>query len=197
MSTTLTPEIPAPEPRSRRQRTRLILLVVVPLVAAAIALGFYLKGGRYVSTDNAYVKADKVPVSTEVSGAVKDVLVHENQTVNAGQILFRLDPVPFQVAVAKAEAKLAQVRTDLSALQASYREKQAEISIARTRLGFAALLGTCVAVKTAVSAWLHVTTGMVSLEHAPGFNKGDWPDMADVRWGTQIFSHYGYRPYWE
>ena len=127
----------APEPHSPRQRTRMILLVVVPLIAAAIALVFYLKGGRYVSTDNAYVKADKVPVSAEVSGAVRDVLVHENQAVSAGQALFRLDPAPFQVAVAKAEAKLAQARTDLSALQASYREKQAEIALARTRLAFA------------------------------------------------------------
>jgi membrane fusion protein (multidrug efflux system) len=137
MSAPQTAESRAPEPRSRRQRTRMILLVVVPLIAAAIALAFYLEGGRYISTDNAYVKADKVPLSAEVSGAIKDVLVHENQTVSAGQVLFRLDPAPFQVAVAKAEAKLAQVRTDLSALQASYREKQAEIALARTRLAFA------------------------------------------------------------
>ena len=138
MSDPLTPESHAAEPRPRRRHARLILLVVVPLIAAAIALGFYLKGGRTVSTDNAYIKADKVPVSAEVSGAVKDVLVHENQIVSAGQILFRLDPAPFQVAVAKAEAKLAQVRTDFSAMQASYREKQAEIALARTRLAFAA-----------------------------------------------------------
>ena len=137
MSAPQTAESRAPEPRSPRQRTRLILLVVVPLIAAAIALVFYLNGGRYVSTDNAYIKADKVPVSAEVSGAVRDVLVHENQAVSAGQVLFRLDPAPFRVAVAKAEAKLAQVRTDLSALQASYREKQAEIALARTRLAFA------------------------------------------------------------
>lgn len=137
MSDTPTSDSLAPEAPSRRRRTRLLLLVVVPLIAAAIALAFYLKGGRYVATDNAYVKADKVPVSTEVSGAVEEVLVHENQAVSAGQVLFRLDPAPFQVAVAKAEAKLAQVRTDLSALQASYREKQAEIVLARTRLAFA------------------------------------------------------------
>src|SRR5512139_1930236 len=137
MSDTPTSESLAPEARSRRQRTRLLLLVVVPLIAAAIALAFYLKSGRYVATDNAYVKADKVPVSTEVSGAVADVLVHENQVVNAGQVLFRLDAAPFRVAVAKAEAKRDQVRTDLSALQASYGEKQAEIVLARTRLAFA------------------------------------------------------------
>ncbi len=139
MSAPRTPEIHAPEagPRSRRQRARPILLVVVPLIVVAIALGVYLNGGRHVSTDNAYIKADKVPVSAEVSGSVQDVPVRENQAVSAGQVLFRLDPAPFRVAVAKAEAKLAQVRTDLSALQARYREKQAEIALARTRLAFA------------------------------------------------------------
>ena len=139
MSDTQTSERPLPEtrPNSRRPRTRLILLVVVPLIAAAVALAIYLHGGRYVSTDNAYIKADKVPVSAEVSGAIRDVLVHENQAVRAGQVLFRLDPAPFEVAMEKAEAKLAEVRTDLSALQASYREKQAEIALAQTRLAFA------------------------------------------------------------
>ena len=122
---------------SKRRLKRLILLVVVPLIAV-LAVGIvYLKGGRYVETDNAYIKADKVPISAEVSGTVKEVLVDENQSVIAGQALFRLDPAPFQVAVAKAEAKLAQVRTDLAALRASYREKQAEITLARTKHTFA------------------------------------------------------------
>jgi len=120
------------------RRKRVILLVVVPLIAVLASLAVYLSGGRYVETDNAYVKAAKVPVSAEVSGTVLQVLVQENQAVKAGQPLFRLDPAPFQVAVAKAEAKLAQVRTDLLALRASYREKQAEIAIDRTRLAFAA-----------------------------------------------------------
>lgn len=122
----------------RRKLKRLILLVVVPLTAALVSLVVYLNGGRYIDTDNAYVKAAKVPVSAEVSGTVVEVLVQENQAVTARQPLFRLDPAPFQVAVAKAEAKLAQVRTDLLALKASYREKQAEIAIARTKLAFAA-----------------------------------------------------------
>lgn len=120
-----------------RRSKRLILLVVVPLVAALLVLVVYLKGGRYVETDNAYVKADKVPVSAAVSGTIKEVLVQENQAVVAGQSLFRLDAAPFQVAVDRAEAKLAQVRTDLAAVKASYREKQAEISVGRTRYAFA------------------------------------------------------------
>ncbi|MBZ0092895.1 MAG: HlyD family secretion protein, partial [Sulfuricellaceae bacterium] len=96
-----------------------------------------LKGGRYVETDNAYVKADKVPVSADVSGTIKEVFVRENQTVTRGQPLFRIDSAAFRVAVDKAEAKLAQVRADLAAMQASYREKQAEIALARTKYAFA------------------------------------------------------------
>lgn len=127
----------APQATQANRRTRTLLLIVVPAIALAIAAGVYLHGGRYVETDNAYVKADKIPVSAEVSGTVREVLVSENEKVAAGQLLFRLDDAPFKVAVAKAEAKLAQVRTDLSALQASYYEKQAEIALAHTRLAFA------------------------------------------------------------
>lgn len=120
-----------------RDRQRVVLLVIVPLIAALAVLGIYLHGGRYVETDNAYVKADKVPVSAEVSGAIREVLVQENQPVKAGEVLFRLNSEPYQVAVARAQAKLAQVRADVLALKASYREKQAEITLARTKLAFA------------------------------------------------------------
>src|SRR2546425_6936770 len=128
--------IPLPIRRPRRFQ-RLMLLVVVPLIAALVVLVVYLGGGRYVGTDNAYVEADKAPISAQVAGTIKDVLVQENEGVAAGQVLFRLDPVPFQVAVAKAEANLAQTRTNLMSLKASYREKQVEISLARTRHAFA------------------------------------------------------------
>lgn len=119
------------------QRRRLLLLVGVPILVAVGSLLVYLNGGRYVDTDNAYVKADKVPVSSQISGVVKEVLVRENETVLAGQPLFRIDPAPFLVAVAKAEAKVSQVRVDLAALKANYREKQAEIKLAGTRHEFA------------------------------------------------------------
>ncbi len=128
----------APVARRRANRARRVqLMIVVPLIAA-LAVGLvYLHGGRYVETDNAYVKADEVPISTEVPGKIEQVLVAENQAVKAGQVLFRIDPAPFEVAVARAEADLAQVRTDLAATRASFREKQAEIKLARTRYDFA------------------------------------------------------------
>ena len=125
-----------PRPSARRVR-RLVLLIVVPVLIAVISMVVYLKGGRYVTTDDAYLKADMVPVSVEVSGTVEDVLVKENQLVKAGQPLFRLDPTPFRMEEAKAEARLGQVRTNLEALMASYREKQSEIVVAETNHDYA------------------------------------------------------------
>ena len=122
---------------SARGLKRLILLLVVPLIVALIVGGIYLRGGRMVETDNAYVKADLVPVSAEVAGTITEVLIRENQAVSAGQALFRIDPAPFEVAVSKAAAKLAQVRIDLAAMKAEFHEKQAEIVVARTRYAFA------------------------------------------------------------
>ncbi len=116
---------------------RLILLVVIPLATLSVAVIVYLSSGRYVETDNAYVKADKFPVSSEISGTIKEVLVNENQQVTAGQALFRLDAAPFELGKTKAEAELAQARTDLAALKASYQEKQAEVTHARTQYAFA------------------------------------------------------------
>jgi len=115
---------------------RLLLLGVIPTLAAAIAGVVYLQGGRIVETENAYLKADKVPVNSQVSGIVKELLISENQVVPAGQVLFRLDAEPFRLAVDKAQAKLSQVRTDLAVMKASYREKQAEITLAQTKHAF-------------------------------------------------------------
>lgn len=140
MSDVSTGNMPAPRfkdsPSSRRLK-RLVLLVIIPLIAVSGVALAYLKGGRYVETDNAYVKADKIAVSADVSGTIKEVLVQENQKVAAGQPLFRIDTASFQVAVDKAEAALSQVRTDLAALKATYRGKQAEITLAKTKYVFA------------------------------------------------------------
>ena len=126
-----------PEISPARRRVRLLLLILVPLIAAIIGLIFYLLGGRYVETDNAYVKADKLPISTQVSGLVATVAVQENQAVAAGQLLFSLDEADFIVEQAQAEAKLAQVVTDLNALKASFAEKQAELDLAQSQLVYA------------------------------------------------------------
>ncbi|HEY2137411.1 MAG TPA: HlyD family secretion protein [Xanthobacteraceae bacterium] len=100
-----------------RARARTILLVIVPLVALVAGLAFYLAGGRYVSTDNAYVGAQKVLITPDISGKIDHIAVREGQHVAAGEALFEIDPVPYRLALAQAQAKLAAVRTDFTKLK--------------------------------------------------------------------------------
>jgi membrane fusion protein (multidrug efflux system) len=103
-----------------RARSRMILLVIVPMIALLVGLGFYLTGGRYISTDNAYVGAQKVLITPDISGKVSRVLVTEGQHVAAGDDLFEIDPTPFQLALRQAQSKLDSVRTDFANLKSNY-----------------------------------------------------------------------------
>jgi membrane fusion protein, multidrug efflux system len=115
----------APQSPPRRW-LRWALFALLPLVL--IAGGYwYVTGGRVMSTDDAYVEADKVGISTDVSGIVKEIDVTNNQHVENGQVLFRLDDLPFRLAVERAEAQVGNVRNDLNALKANYRDMQAQI----------------------------------------------------------------------
>ncbi|WP_287977810.1 HlyD family secretion protein [Sphingomonas sp.] len=122
---------------SRRSRLRLPLLIAAPIVALVLGLFFYLSGGRYQETDNGYIQAGLVPVAASVSGPVIAVMVHNNQHVRAGDVLFRIDPAPFQAAVDEAAAELANARSQVSSLRANYREGEAGLAAARARLAYA------------------------------------------------------------
>src|SRR5262249_58196701 len=104
------PAVAATAKRSLREtfraHRRLILLVILPLIALLVGTGFYLSGGRYISTDNAYVGAQKVLITPDISGKIDKVSVREGQHVAAGDPLFEIDPQPFRLALAQAEAKL-------------------------------------------------------------------------------------------
>ena len=121
-----------------RSSRRFILLVVIPAIAAMVGIFIYLSGGRYATTDNAYTKADVISIRPRVAGAVAERLVAENDHVSAGQLLLVLDRKPYEVALAKAEAKRDEVRTNLAALHASYSEKQSELQLAITNRDYAA-----------------------------------------------------------
>ncbi len=126
-----------PRPARRRGFLRAALLVGVPLAAATVALYLYAGGGRHVETDNAYVKAHIIVVSAEVAGRVAAVEVRDNQAVAAGALLFRIDPAPFEVAIARADSQVAVVRTDLESLRAEHRGALAEGAEAEERIRFA------------------------------------------------------------
>lgn len=124
-------------PRTPQQRRlRFWLLGVAPAIAIAGILAIWLLGGRYVSTDNAYVKANLVNVSAEVSGTVSAIAVVENQPVHRGDLLMRIDPAAYDVAVAQAEATLRQTRLQIESTKASYAQKLAALASAQADLEF-------------------------------------------------------------
>ncbi|HEY7971437.1 MAG: HlyD family secretion protein [Xanthobacteraceae bacterium] len=114
-----------------KQYRRVILLCVLPLLAGAIALTVYLMGGRYISTDNAYVGAQKVLITPDVAGKINRIDVIEGQHVEPGDLLFEIDPVPFQLAVTQAESRLAMVRTDFDNLKTNLKSLTQLIQLAR------------------------------------------------------------------
>src|SRR5689334_11365146 len=102
-----------------RRYRRVLLLVVLPLAAATGGLVFYLNGGRYVSTDDAYVGAQKVLITPDISGKIDKVVVKEGQHVNEGDVLFEIDAEPFRLAVDQARAQLDQAKTTYDNLTAN------------------------------------------------------------------------------
>jgi membrane fusion protein (multidrug efflux system) len=122
---------------SRRKRWRTILLLLGPVVLLLGGLAYYLQGGQYETTDNAYLQSGQVSVSPNVSGRVIAVEVENNQHVHKGDVLFRIDPEPYETAVAEAKAALAGARTDVASLRANYAQGQAELAAAQDKLHFA------------------------------------------------------------
>ena len=102
----------------------------LPLVAIAVALFAWLSAGRFIGTDNAYVKGDRVYVATEISGPIVEVAVRENQSVSRGQLLFRLDDQPYRTALAKIDAEIEIQRAEIRGLRAQWRTKREEIKAA-------------------------------------------------------------------
>lgn len=104
-----------------RARARLILLAILPALVLASGLALYLTGGRYISTDNAYIGEQKVLVTPDVSGKIAHVFVQEGQRVAAGDKLFEIDPAPFEIALRQAQSKLDGIRTDFANLKNNYK----------------------------------------------------------------------------
>jgi membrane fusion protein (multidrug efflux system) len=119
------------QPRTSRKRLRLILLAVIPLIAVAGGLYFYLISGRYISTDNAYIGAQKVLITPDISGKIAKVTVTEGQRVNAGDALIEIDPEPFRITVAMTQARLDSVKIDFDNLKANLASTTRRIALAR------------------------------------------------------------------
>ncbi len=134
-------ETPPPASAARRPaRRRLIrfsLLILGPLLVLLVSGYFYFTGGRFVETDNAFIKSDKVLIAAEVSGLISEVSVRENQRVEKGDELFRIQDHSYRIALMAAEAGLANARDRIASLKATHRQKQEELALARTNIAFA------------------------------------------------------------
>ena len=130
-----TPDTPVVE-RGWKRRARLPLMLFGPVLVAAVAAYVYLAGGRYETTDDAYVQTARVSISANVAGRVVELAVHDNQLVHTGDLLYRLDDAPFKIAVDEAAAQLAAARLQVDSLKANYRQRQAELASARDTVAF-------------------------------------------------------------
>ena len=122
---------PLSPPAAKRRWLRPVLLVSVPLLIVIVGAFLWLTSGRFVSTDNAYVRQDKVSVSSDVAGRIVEVSARENQSVKAGDLLFRIDPEPYRIAVAQANAAIAIAQVDVGTLRSNFRGTSADIQAAR------------------------------------------------------------------
>jgi membrane fusion protein (multidrug efflux system) len=114
-----------------KERLRWPLLLAFPLALAVAGASKYLAEEPYVSTTDAFVRAAKVTLNARVSGQVVEVAVKDNQRVHKGQLLVRIDPEPYQIAVEQAEAGLNTARLQIDGLKATYRQQQAQLQSAK------------------------------------------------------------------
>ena len=93
----------------------------LPAIVFAVSLFVWLSAGRYVSTDNAYVKGDRAQIAPELSGIIVEVPVKENQHVSRGQLLFKLDDQSYRLSLARIDAEIETTRADIRGLRAQWR----------------------------------------------------------------------------
>jgi membrane fusion protein, multidrug efflux system len=115
---------------------RPLALIGVPLLVVAGALMFWLNGGRYASTENAFVKADIAQIASEVPGRIVEVRARDHQSVAEGELLVQLDPEPYRLALARADAEVDSARAAVEALKVSLRENRADAKETENRLTY-------------------------------------------------------------
>jgi len=113
-----------------------LALIGVPVLIVLGALVFWLQGGRHISTENAFVKADIAQIASEIPGRIMELGVRDHSSVAAGDVLLRLDPANYRLALAKAEAEVDSARAAVEQMKANLREIRAEAKEAENKLEF-------------------------------------------------------------
>ena len=128
--------VPPVKPAKRRRWVRTVLLTVGPVIVVVVGAYLYFTAGRFIETDNAYVKADVAIVSSEVAGPITTVAVHENQAVKLGDVLVTIDDRPFTVALQRARAQLGAINDLVESFRAGYRQTSEQLALDRTTAAY-------------------------------------------------------------
>ena len=118
----------SPQEVKGKQGIRRALMFGGVFAVLVICAWFYSTSGRYIETENAYVKADKIMITPEVAGRIVAVNIKDNSVVSKGDTLFTIDPAPFEVAVAKAKAQVAEADAQIQQLKAEYSQKKENLA---------------------------------------------------------------------
>jgi membrane fusion protein (multidrug efflux system) len=118
------------------KRMQRLALIGVPVLIVLGALIFWLQGGRHISTENAFVKADIAQIASEIPGRIMELGIRDHSVVSAGDVLLRLDPASYRLALAKAEAEVDSARASVEQMKANLREIRAEAKEAENKLEF-------------------------------------------------------------
>lgn len=124
----------AATPARRRNWMRSLLWIAGPALVLGIGGWLYVTSGRFAATDNAYVQADHVTVAPQIAGRVVEVNMRENQAVTKGDVLFRIDPEPLEIAYARMQAQVESVGSMLGAARSGYASAQADLRSAQADL---------------------------------------------------------------
>ena len=116
---------------------RIVIVVLSIALAGVLGALYYRHYGLYPSTDDAYVDADVVQIVAQVSGPLVNLAVSDNQAVEAGDLLFEIDPRPFQIAVENAKAQVDKTGQNVSAQSDSVASAEAQFQRAQAALRLA------------------------------------------------------------
>lgn len=132
------PVQPAPVPVKKKRRLGRFLLMVALPAALAVGGGYvWVTGGRYQETENANLQQAKVSIASDTAGRIVKVDIFDNQLVKQGDELFAIDPEPYRIALAQADAAVAGARLNVEQLRAAYGQSMAQQKSDASQVAFA------------------------------------------------------------
>lgn len=124
------------ETDKKKNFNRFILLILIPLMTIMFTLGFFYSLGRYITTENAYIKAPIISIQSQIPGRVKTVFVKDNQQVKKGQKLFKIDTAKLKLDLSEQKQNLLTIKKEIDNRKSKYNEVTEEIKLAEEEIKY-------------------------------------------------------------